>query len=176
MIGHMKNIILSLLLLFPFIACAAPDKEWTKFDVEFDDEKPWVELQSQLPAYPAEGDYLPFYVSAATPNQFYIDQKSISIGEDAVVRYTLIVKSPGGALNISFEGIRCATGERKLYAFGRSDGSWSKARNSKWEAIAYKDRNRYHHVLHDDFFCKGSTPVQSAEVAVNALKSAPHPN
>lgn len=167
--------ILSLLLLcslgYSLSVFAAPDKEWGKFDFEFDQEKPWVELQAQLPAYPAEGNYLPFFVSATAVNQFFIDAQSISIGEDGVVRYTLIVKSPHGAVNVSFEGMRCASGERKLYAFGRSDGSWSKARASKWENIEYKDVNRHHHMLHDDFFCIGQTPAKSVEDIVKNLKT-----
>ena len=166
----MKKILL-LLLLYPLGVFAAPVKEWSKFDFEFDQEKPWVELQAQLPAYPKEENFLPFFVSATAVNQFYIDARSISIGEDGVVRYTLIVKSPYGALNVSFEGMRCASAERKLYAFGRSDGTWSKARASKWEDIEYKDVNRHHHMLHDDFLCVGHAPANSTEDIVKNLKA-----
>lgn len=166
----MKKYLL-LLLLYPFSVLAEPAKEWTKFDFEFDQDKPWVELQAQLPAYPKEENYLPFFVSATAVNQFFIDALSLSIGEDGVVRYTLIVKSPQGAANVSFEGLRCASGERKLYAFGRSDGVWSKARASKWEDIQYKDINRHHHMLHDDFLCIGHTPAKSVKDIVKTLKA-----
>lgn len=166
----MKKILL-LLLLYPLAVFAASNNDWTKFDFEFEQDKPWVELQAQLPAYPKEENYLPFFVSATAVNQFFIDAQSISVGEDGVVRYTLIIKSPYGAVNVSFEGMRCASGERKLYAFGRSDGTWSKARNSKWEDIQYKDVNRHHHMLHDDFLCVGHTPAKSAADIVKALKA-----
>ncbi len=165
----MKKYLL-LMLLYPLSTLAEPAKEWTKFDIEFDQEKPWVELQAQLPTYPKEENYLPFFVSATAVNQFYIDAPSISIGEDGVVRYTLIVKSPYGAVNVSFEGVRCASGERKLYAFGRSDGSWSRARNVKWENIEYKDINRQHHMLHDDFFCEGHITARAEADIVKKLK------
>ena len=165
----MKKLLL-LLLLYPLAAFAEPAKEWTKFDVEFDEEKPWVEMQAQLPAYPKEENYLPFFVSATAVNKFFVDAQSISIGEDGVVRYTLIVKSPYGAVNVSFEGMRCASEERKLYAFGRSDGTWGKARASKWEDIQYKDVNRQHHVLYDDFLCLNHLPAKSPEDIVKALK------
>lgn len=170
MICSMKKILL-LLLLYPFSAFAISDSAWTKFDFEFDQEKPWVELQSQLPAYPKEENYLPFFVSATAVNQFFVDARSISIGEDGVVRYTLIVKSPYGAVNVSFEGVRCGSGELKLYAFGRSDGTWSRARTASWESIEYKDINRHHHMLHDDFLCVGHTPVRSVEEIVKKLKA-----
>jgi hypothetical protein len=63
----------------------------------------------------------------------------------------------------------------KRYAFGRNDGSWGKARDTKWEAIGYKDVNRQHHMLYDDFFCPGQIAVKSAEEAVEALRHGEHP-
>jgi len=171
---NMKKFLL--LLLFPLTTLAASsDNKWGKFDFDFDEDRPWAELQAQIPAYPKKENYIPFFVSAATDHKFFIDEKSISIGDDGVVRYTLIVKSSGGALNVTFEGMRCATAETKLYAFGRSDGTWSKSRSSKWGDIEYKDRNRQHHVLYSDFFCPGGLTVKSPEVAVRALKSEPNP-
>lgn len=163
----MKKILMLLVLSAP---CAAFAAEWGQFDFEFENEKPWVEMQSSLPAYPQQENLLPFFVSAATDNRFYIDALSISVDKDAVVRYTLLVKSPEGAVNVSFEGIRCATREKRIYAFGRVDGSWSKARFSKWEAIQYADRNRQHHMLYDDFFCPSGLTVDSPEEAVKTLK------
>lgn len=168
----MRKILILLLLMLPRLAGAA---EWGQFDFEFENEKPWSELQAQLPVYPKQENLLPFFVSAATDNQFYIDALSISVGEDGVVRYALIVKSPEGAENVSFEGIRCATHEKKIYAFGRAEGGWSKARFAKWEQIRYANRNRQHHMLYDDFFCPAGLIVNSPEEAINALKRGAHP-
>lgn len=165
--------LLLLLCLFPLVAAGA---EWGKFEYDFDSEKPWVELEAQLPSYPKEENLLPFFVSATTDNKFFVDGASISIGEDGVVRYVLVAKSPGGAVNVSFEGIRCSSRERKFYAFGRSDGNWSKARYAKWEPIRYQDRNRQHHMLYDDFFCPRGIMVRDAEEAVFALKRGIHPD
>lgn len=161
----MKKLLVFLLLL-PHAALA----KWDQFDFDFDNEKPWAEIEAQLPAYPKTEDLLPFFVSAATDNKFFVDGKSISVGDDGVVRYTLWVKSPEGAVNVTFEGMRCNSAESKIYAFGRADGTWSKARSSKWEQIEYKNRNRQHHMLYDDFFCPAGIIVESAEEAVRALK------
>lgn len=154
------------LCLFPLSAYP----EWGRFEGDFDNEKAWVELEAQLPAYPKQENWLPFFVSAASDNQFFVDAASLNVGDDGVVRYTLVVKSGAGAVNVSFEGMRCNTRERKLYAFGRADGTWAKARSSKWEPIRYQDRNRQHHMLYDDFFCPRGIVVASPEVAVAALK------
>lgn len=167
--------LISLLLLIPLSAPLATLAAWGDFEYDFDNEKPWVELQAQLPAYPKLEDALPFFVSAATDNKFFVDPASISVGEDDVVRYTLIVKSPEGAVNISFEGIRCGTGEKKLYAFGHPDKTWSRNRFAKWAPIQYKDRNRQHHVLYDDFFCPGGIIARDAKEVVFALKRGIHP-
>lgn len=167
---HISRLAGMALLIVPLWANCA---EWGKFDYEFDNEKPWVEIQQQLPAYPKEENLLPFYVSATTDNQFFVDSASISVGKDEVVRYALLVKSAQGASNLSFEGMRCATHEKKIYAFGRADGTWTKARFSKWEAIAYQDKNRQHHVLYDDFFCSGGIVIANPEQAIGNFKRDP---
>jgi len=69
------------------------------------------------------------------------------------VRYTLVVKTAGGATNVSFEGIRCETREQKIYAVGRSDGKWARARDPAWRGIVYQDLSRPQWTLFSDFYC-----------------------
>ena len=165
-----------LFIFFLAILLAAPAfAGWGEFEGDFDNEKPWKEIEAQLPAYPKLEEALPFFVSAATDNQFFVDPKSISVGSDDVVRYTLIVKSPSGALNVSFEGMRCGSHEKKRYAFGRADGVWSRNKYAKWEPIKYEERNRQHHMLYDDFFCPNSISVRDANEAISALKRGNNP-
>jgi CNP1-like family len=135
----------------------------------------WNELNPHLPPYPREQNLLPFEVGGASANRFYIDSASISPGEDGVIRYTLVVKSPQGATNVSFEGMRCTTRELKRYAFGRGDGTWAKSRDEAWRPIVYQDSNPHHAVLYRDFFCPDLVPVRSQREAVDALKSGGHP-
>ena len=126
----------------------------SSFDSDFE-EKPWTEMEVQLPAFPQKEDLVAFKVGAIGDTQFQIDGKSLSIGADNVIRYTLIVLSPTGAENISYEGMRCATAERRFYAFGRSDKTWSKARSNQWIRIQGTSNN--HHVeLYLNFFCTAS--------------------
>jgi hypothetical protein len=168
----MRAVLLCLFLLF--LTSPAARGAWGDFDFEFDNEKPWVELQARLPAFPDLDAALPFFVSAASDNRFFIDPASLSVGEDDVVRYTLIVRSPAGATNITFEGIRCRTREFKIYAFGRN-GEWSRNRYAQWAPIRYQDRNRQHHVLYFDFFCPGGIIARDAAEIVFALKRGRHP-
>lgn len=95
----MKKLSLLLLLLSSFARA-----EWGQFDFQFEAETPWVELATQLPPYPRIENLIPFDVSSATRNLFFIDAASISVGDDKVMRYTVVVDAPGGARTISFEG------------------------------------------------------------------------
>jgi hypothetical protein len=158
--------VIALALLFPALALA----DWGDFDFQYQQQKPWAEQPVTLPAYPKQKNLLPFFVSAATSNRFFIDEKSVTVGGDGVVHYTLVVKSPSGAFNVTFAGMRCATRSVKFYAFGRSDGSWSRARHPRWRRIVYRDRNRQEHVLFDDFFCPGGIAVGSPREALDALR------
>ncbi|KAB2318782.1 hypothetical protein F8A86_10465 [Betaproteobacteria bacterium SCN1] len=155
-----------LLLCLPF----AVQAEWLDFDREFEAEKPWVEMAAQLPAYPRAENLVPFDVSSATRNRFFVDTASISVGEDKVVRYTVVVEAAGGATNVSFEGMRCETAERRLYAYGHPDGTWSKARNSGWETIRLRSLLSYRKALYEDHFCPDGINVRSADDAVRSLK------
>lgn len=145
------------------------------FDADYE-ELIWEEIQPQLPAAPKEAALLPFFVSASTQNRFFVDGDSISVGSDGVVRYALVVVSAAGARNVSYEGIRCDTGERRLYAFGRADGSWSKARGNAWVKIKDSSLNRQHAALYNEYFCPIGNIVRDADEARMALRAGGHPS
>ncbi|MFC5301454.1 CNP1-like family protein [Azospira restricta] len=135
------------------------------------DEKPWEEVQYQLPPAPDVKNLVPIDVGSLTENKFAVDEPSVTFGADQVVRYTLVATSPGGARNVSYEGMRCATAERRLYAFGRADGSWSKARNGQWLRISENNLNRHHAALFRDYFCTPGGSVSSTDEARRVLRS-----
>lgn len=134
----------------------------------------WQEQAVTFPAKPQEEVWMPFYVSAATDNQFAIEAASLSVGEDGVVRYALRVQTAGGARNISFEGIRCETREWRLYATGRLDGSWSPSRVRDWRRIVDVPQNRQHAALFSDYFCPGGLIVRNRQEALELLKRGGH--
>ncbi len=159
------------------VACAAP-KPPSTFETDFDEEnKPWTEMQTQLPAAPQPADLVVFPVSGATNYTFAIDRKSISIGSDGVFRYSLVATSPSGARNVSYEGIRCETQERKIYATGRPDGSWVRARNAGWVRIEEVGNNRQQAALMKDVFCPDFYPAQNlGEIQDRLRRRAPTTN
>ena len=160
------KILPALLLCLPLAAHAA----WMDFDHEFEQDKPWAEVAGHLPPYPKEQNLIPFNVSSATNNEFFVDSQSISVGSDKVVRYTVVVKAAGGATNVSYEGIRCETAERRLYAYGHPDGNWSRARDAAWQGIRLRSLLSYRKALYEDHFCPDGIAVRDARTAVDSLR------
>jgi hypothetical protein len=158
---------------FAALVCGAAQAQWRAWDAEFDaDTKPWQEIESKIPSYPKPENLVPFDAGAASPHRFYIDAPSLSVGEDGVVRYTLVIKAGGGATNVTFEGMRCELRQQKYYATGRADGSWARARNPQWRRIDRPDIDRHHGALYADVLCSGVLPVRTTREILQRLRYA----
>lgn len=140
------------LLFAGLLAASTHALAWNAPDLE--EERPWRETASELPPFPRPQALIGFEVSAASRNRHFLDRDSIRVGEDGVVRYTVLIRTPGGAENLRFEGIRCATGEQKSYAFGQ-DGRWVLNRNARWEPIRARAAGSYQRELFSSYFCAG---------------------
>ncbi len=156
----------ALALIVPLVALA----QSPGFDEGRGERDGKLEAPLQLPPYPKPENYLPFELNVTTPFAFFVDAKSISVAADGVVRYTVIAKSADGVLNISYEGMRCAEREFRVYAFGSNGNTWVEVRNSKWEPIRSEKRNAQRAVLHSDYFCPMSGNIATAEQGVRALR------
>lgn len=130
----------------------------------------WKESTIQFPAAPKAENLLPFSASISNTLNFTIDAKSVTVENDGVIRYTLVITSKTGASNISYEGIRCSTAEKKLYAFGQADGSWSAAKRDSWDPIPDGGINRQHITLAKDYFCDGSRVAGNAATIVERIR------
>lgn len=130
----------------------------------------WQEEEYALPAAPQSDDLLPFYVSPTAEHRFFVDSRSLAVGKDGVVRYVLVVLAAQGGRNVTFEGMRCETRERRIYAVGRADGSWSSARRSEWVRISDVAGNRHHAALFLDYFCPNGVIVNGAAEARDELR------
>lgn len=142
-----------------------------------DDEDPeeWREAQWVLPASSKPSALLAVDVGPAEPNRFAIDRASIAVGGDGVVRYMMVVTTSSGATTISFEGIRCTSRERRIYAFGRADGTWSKSTRARWDRLDLRAINGYALTLAKQFFCPNGYPVRDVAEAIDALQRGGHP-
>ncbi|MCK6389946.1 MAG: CNP1-like family protein [Azonexus sp.] len=136
---------------------------------------PWQESALTLPTPSGTPRLVAFEVSPANPNRFSVDVDALSVGKDGVVRYALYVDTPGGVRNVTYEGIRCETRERRLYAIGHADGSWRPVRDEKWYRVTEYGTSRQYAALYLDYFCPGGVIVGSVAEARNALQKGGHP-
>ena len=157
------------LALAALAACGTKPREESDWERRNAQPAP-VEEELALPAYPARGNLVEFGVAGADGFQFFVDRESVAVGRDGVVRYVLVARSPEGAENVTYEGLRCASAEQRVFALGRRDGSWSMAR-SAWRPLA----TPRHVTLYREYFCPQNEQVRSADEGVRALESGGHP-
>jgi hypothetical protein len=135
---------------------------------------PWQESDYALPPYPKDENLVEFSVDAAPNSKAYIDKTAIGVGtKDNVIRYVLVVKTNGGAVNVSYEGVRCDTNEYRIYALGTQEKTWSEPRVSEWRP--FKIHNRQQKSLANYYFCPNYTPIKSVEEGWYALRVGIHP-
>jgi hypothetical protein len=138
------------------------------------EKRDWKETEIRLPAQPKGDALIEFFVSAGSSFRFFIDPASVSVGSDGVVRYTLVARSPSGAENVSYEGIRCSSASYKVYAYGQGAG-WSRAQGD-WKPIEPKSVQRWHQALRREYFCPFNLQVSTAAEAVDYLRRGGHPD
>jgi len=170
----MRRLILPLALVCT-VAAAQPPPKGVHILPNEKGEQAWDEQNPKLPPFPREESLVKIQVDGAASFDFFVDLESVSVGSDGVVRYTLVARSDGGATNIAYEGIRCKGRERRLYALGRADRTWSAARNQQWTSISELPDNRLQARLHDAVFCPARIIARDTEEARMALKRGAHP-
>jgi hypothetical protein len=121
------------------------------------------------PRYPSGADLIAFDVSERPGFRFFIDPASVSVGADRIVRYTLVARSPQGVDNVSFEGMRCATREYRIYAVGHEDRSWS-THESPWQTLRGSAVPPARRVLDREYFCR-DLPPSNREQALAVLRA-----
>lgn len=136
--------------------------------------KEFKEVETALPAPPRDADLIPFEVSPAGNFTFAVDGKSVAVGADGAVRYTVVITGASGMRNVSFEAVRCDTFERKMYAtLPRGATEWVRNRTDDrdgWVQLAGIARNNYGAALAKDFLCEGRSAAGKAQDIVKELR------
>lgn len=120
----------------------------------FVDREPWKEQGIDLPAYPDGGHYVAVPLQIAGSNlEMFVDEPTLTIGDDGVVRYVLMLRAPTGTENLFYEGIRCSTQEWRSYAYGTSVGKWQALGEAPWRMIQDRGVERYRLELYRYYLC-----------------------
>jgi hypothetical protein len=122
-----------------------------------------------LPPFPRGENLAEIFVSAASDFRFFVDRTSLSVSKDRIVRYVLVARSPSGVDNVTYEGINCREAEYRIYAVGRSDGSWA-SRPGEWRPITRQSVQRWHNALHGEYFCPNGIAIEDAAEGARALQ------
>ena len=156
--------------------CSSASKPTNKDDAAFtylfDRKSNWTENKvDTLPPLPQQTDLLAFDVSGNTPLTFAVDSKSLSVGDDGVVRFTVVAKSPSGASNVNYEGIRCDTYEWRQYAGLNADhDGWDTGVATPFARIENGTLNAYQASLYQDYFCTSKMPTGSAKQILENIR------
>jgi hypothetical protein len=144
-----------------------------KSDYELEQERKGglIEGAIKLPPYFKEGDLMEFEATRASSMRFYVDRASISVGDDLVVRYTLVARGPQGGENVSYEGIHCKGNTHRIYAFGRSDRTWRPV-DLGWQMTD----KLWSRVLRRDYFCPNHRAIFNVAEGIDALRRGGHPD
>lgn len=114
----------------------------------------WKELDTTLPPLPESDAFraLPSQIPN-TSLEIRLDPDSIRVGEDGVIRYAMAIRSPSGASNLFYEGLRCETKAFKTYAYASSDRKWAEMDQAGWQDLTADGSARYRLFLYKNYFC-----------------------
>ncbi len=149
-----------LLLAAPVRLLSTSFSDYESADIDFVEKEPWKEQAQALPPYP-DGSHLravEMHIPGSTL-EVLIDEPTLSVGEDGVVRYVMVLRSASGSENVFFEGIRCSARAWRTYAFGSSDGTWQAVADEVWTPIADLGVQRYRERLYRHYFCRPAMGV-----------------
>ena len=158
------------LLVLLLAACGTAPREESDWERTHLKEPASAEEEPAPPPYPAAANLLEFAVDDEPGFRFFLDRASLGATPDGVVRYVLVARSGEGAQNVTYEGLRCASGEERIYALGRPDGGWVAAR-APWRPLSAAR----HRTLYREYLCPNGRPMRSREDAVRALERSAQP-
>ncbi|MGD8910006.1 MAG: CNP1-like family protein, partial [Chromatiales bacterium] len=82
---------------------------------------------------------------------YAIERKSLRTGDDGVSRFIVVIRSNQGAVNSSYEGLRCGHREYRVYAYGSGQGL-TPLSGTLWQPIP-KGASDYRAILYEDLIC-----------------------
>ena len=122
------------------------------------DAEPWQESAVVPPASFNADELQRFDVAQGSALSYGIDPKTLSVGDDGVVRYVMVARSSSGALNALFQGVRCATAEVKTYGrWNNNASSWNTSSKEEWQALSFSGFTRPAMMLARAGICEGKT-------------------
>jgi hypothetical protein len=135
------------------------------------DAEPWQESAVTAPASFSTDSLQPFDVAQGSALSYGIDPKTLTVGGDGVVRYVMVARSSSGALNVLFQGVRCATAEFKTYGrWNNNASSWNTSTKEEWQPLSFSGFSRPAMMLARAGICDGKTINGNSQKILHTIK------
>jgi hypothetical protein len=126
------------------------------------------------PAYSAKpSDLIAIEVPVSASVKIGLDPATIAINQrTGIVRYVVVMRG-ATAVNASYEGIRCSTGEYRIYARQTQGNPWSPNTDATWKPLRGQTGVvvAYPYQLARDGLCAGTTVRQNVDEMARELRS-----
>lgn len=103
--------------------------------------------------------------------RFGVDPASVSLGSDGIVRYVVVATSHTGTVNALYEGLRCNSGEFKVYARHNPGSGWTVAKDSPWRPLHEAKTASHSLIIARQGACIGRGANRSATQIVRDLRA-----
>lgn len=126
----------------------------TAAHAQFASDAPWQEADAPPPP-PVQVNQL---ISLDVPDsslKFGVAPESVTVGRDGVVRYVVVTRNSAGAISAIYEGLRCGTGEYKVYARQNAGSGWNTAQDAAWRSLDQRPVQRHTIVIARNGACVG---------------------
>ena len=130
----------------------------------------WREVEAPPPPAPKLEGLIPLEIPGTTL-RFGVVPTSVAIGSDGIVRYVVVASSATGAVNAMYEGIRCNSGEYKVYARHNPDSGWTPVKDSAWRSLHEQPMSRHSLLIARTGACMGHGTNHTAARIVQDLRS-----
>jgi hypothetical protein len=156
------------------LVCVASTTAALAQNNNFVEPPPWAEVMQAPPAAFNLDKLIPVANPTRSNLSYSVAPDTVSVGSDKVVRYVIVAKSPRGAMNVLYEGVRCDTREVKAYASWRLDSGWRELSDAQWQELRNAN-SRHAHTMSNDAFCDVRIVYGSADDIVQRLRKASKP-
>ena len=130
----------------------------------------WREVEAPpAPAFSLDG-LIPLDIPRSSM-RYGVAPATVSIGSDGIVRYVVVATSAGGVNNVMYEGVRCNTGEFKVYARHNAGSGWTIVKDAEWKPLHDAPLPRHSLVIARTGACIGHGTNQPAARIVRDLRA-----
>lgn len=139
-------------------------------------EEAWKEdNQIKFPPLPKPDNLVALDAEAiGSGYEYFVDAESLSLGEDKVLRYSVVLESGTGVRNTFYEGIRCETREVKTYGYASRQGGFKSVASSPWKRIRRRGAYAHQHLLAEVYVCdREGWPITEKQVRERLAQNSP---